>query len=108
MPTYYRVLGQVNPAATTLTNLYTVPMDTQCVSSTLSVCNMGVTTTYRVVISKGGAAINPKQYIAYDTGVEANDTIFLTLGMTLDTGDIVKVYAGTANVSFNLFGSEIA
>jgi hypothetical protein len=105
MAATYKVLGQVNPAATTLTTLYTAPAG--AVVSTLSVCNQGATTTFRVLVSVAGAALNAKQYVVYDTGVDAKDTVFLTLGMTLAATDIVKVYAGTANVSFNLFGSEV-
>ena len=106
MATFYKVLGQVNPVATTLTTLYTAPSG--AVVSTLAICNQGATTTYRVLVSVAGAALNAKQYIVYETGVNANDSVFLTLGITLAATDIVKVYAGTANVSFSLFGSEVS
>jgi hypothetical protein len=32
----------------------------------------------------------------------------VTIGITLDATDVVTVFAGTANLAFNLFGSEIA
>jgi len=107
MATAYKVLGQVNPAATTLTTLYTVPASTSAVCSTLTICNQGVSTTFRVAIRVAGAAIDPKQYIVYDNFINGNDSIYLTIGTTLATTDVVSVYAGTANVSFNLNGSEI-
>jgi len=108
MATSYKVLGQVNPAATTLTTLYTVPSATQAVASTLTICNLGTTATVRVAVRPAGAAINNKHYIVYDNVVNSNDTMFLTLGIALATTDVVSVYAGSANVSFNLYGSEIA
>ena len=43
----------------------------------------------------------------YDNYVEQYSSIFLTLGITLDTTDVVSVYAGTADVSFSLYGAEI-
>jgi len=49
----------------------------------------------------------PKHYIVYDAVVSANDTLFLTIGVALANTDVVTTYAGTANVSFNLYGSEI-
>ena len=107
MASAYKVLGQVNPSATTLTTLYTVPSATSAVASTLTVCNIGVSTNIRVAVRPAGAAIDPKHYIVYDNYVNAGDTIFLTVGLTLATTDVVSVYAGTANVSFNLYGSEI-
>ena len=42
----------------------------------------------------------------YDLPLAANDTFAATLGVTLGTTDKVRVYASTANLSFNLFGQE--
>jgi hypothetical protein len=108
MATVYKVLGQSNPSATTLTTLYTVPAATSTVASTLTVCNQGASTTFRVAVRPGGAAIAASQYLVYDATVNANDTLFFTLGITLATTDVVSVYAGTANLSFSIFGSEIS
>ena len=108
MAATYKVLGQVIPAATTLTTLYTVPSATSAVGSTLAICNQSSSTNVRVAIRPAGAAIDPKHYIVYDTVVSSNDTLFLTIGVSLATTDVVSVYAGTANVSFNLYGSEVA
>lgn len=107
MATTYKILGQVAPAATTLTTLYTVPAATSAVCSTLAICNTGVTSNVRVAIRPAGAAISIEQYIVYDNYVNAGDTVFLTIGATLATTDVVSVYTGLANVSFNLFGSEL-
>ena len=108
MPAAYKVLGQSNPSATTLTTLYTVPSSTSTVVSTLSICNTGSTaTTFRVAVRPAGASIATSQYLAYDTTILGNDAIMLTLGISLATTDVVSVYAGSANVAFSLFGSEI-
>ena len=108
MATSYKVLGQSNPAAITVTTLYTSPSVTSAVCSTLVIANLGVSTTFRVAIRPAGATLANQHYIAYDTPVNQYDTMFLTLGITLATTDVVSVYAGTATVAFSLFGSEIA
>lgn len=108
MATTYKVLGQINPAAATLSTLYPVPAATQAVSSTLTICNQGVSTSVRVAVRPAGATIDPKHYIAYDVPLNQYDMISLTIGATLAATDVVSVYAGTATVSFNLFGSEIS
>jgi hypothetical protein len=109
MPTTYKVLGQSNPAATTATTAYTVPSATNTVVSTLSVCNLSTTpATYRIAVRPAGASLTAAQYIVYDASLSSNETIALTLGLTLAATDVVTVYASTANVSFSLFGSEIA
>lgn len=108
MATTYKTLGQSAPAATTNTNLYTVPSATSAVCSTLSICNRGASTTYRVAVRPAGAALAVHHYIVYDNYVNQYDTILLTLGITLAATDVVTVYAGAATLSFSLFGSEIA
>lgn len=107
MATTYKVLGQSNPAATTLTTLYTVPSATSAVCSTLAIANLGASATVRVAVRPAGAAIANQHYIVYNTAVDQYATIFLTLGVTLATTDVVSVYASSANVAFNLYGSEI-
>lgn len=107
MANSYKVLGQSIPSAATPTSLYTVPSSTSTVASTLSVCNQGTSTNIRVAIRPAGTALSAQHYIIYDTYVNANDSLFLTLGITLATTDVVTVYAGTANVSFGLYGTEI-
>jgi len=107
MATAYKVLGQVNPAATTATTLYTVPSSTQAVCSTLSICNVGTSTTFRVAVRPAGATLDPKHYLVYEATVNAYDSVLLTLGISLATTDVVTVYAGHANLAFGLFGAEI-
>jgi glucose-6-phosphate dehydrogenase assembly protein OpcA len=108
MPTVYKVLGQSAPSATTDTTLYTVPAVTSAVVSTLVVANRAATAaTYRIAIRPAGATLANEHYIAYDVTVGASDSTTLTLGITLATTDVITVYASTADLTFNAFGSEI-
>ena len=108
MATSYKVLGQSAPAATTSANLYTAPSATSAVCSTLAVCNRGATATFRVSVRPAGTSQANQHYIVYDSTVNANDSIFITVGITLAPSDVVTVYASTGDVSFSLFGSEIS
>lgn len=109
MPTTYKVLGQVNPSATTASTLYTVPSSTSTVVSTITVANLaGTAATYRISVRPAGASQTNAMYIAYDVTVAANDTTTITLGITLATTDVITVYASTANIAFNAYGSEIS
>lgn len=109
MATTYKVLGQSNPAATTATTLYTVPSATNTVVSTISVANLtGTAATYRIAIRPAGASLANQHYLAYDITVAASDTTVMTLGITLNTTDVITIYASTANLAFSAFGSEIS
>lgn len=108
MPTTYKILGQAAPAINTPTALYAVPPATQAVVSTLAVCNRGVSTTYRVAIRPAGAAIVDAHYLAYNATLNANETVMLTLGLTLSATDIISVEAGSTTVSFSAYGAELS
>jgi len=105
----YKVLAQSAPSATTNTDVYTVGAGKQATVSTITIANRAASAaTYRIAIRVAGSALSNEEYIAYDATVPANDTIALTLGVTLGAADVVTVYASTANLSVNLFGAEIA
>ena len=109
MPTAYKVLGQSNPAATTATTLYTVPSSTSTVVSSIVIANLGAAAaTYRISVRPAGESQANKHYIVYDATVAATDSLSLTLGLTLAATDVITVYASTATMSFQAFGSEIS
>jgi hypothetical protein len=109
MPNVYKILGQVAPSATTETVLYTVPASTSAVCSSLSICNRGATqTTFRVSISAAGGATADKDFLYYDVTLAGNDTFIATIGVTLATTDRIRVYAGSGNLSFQVWGTEIS
>ena len=109
MATTYKVLGQSNPAATTLTSLYTVPAATQAVISSISVANLTATAaTFRIAVRPAGASISNQHYLGYDITVGASDTTIITVGVTMAATDVLSVYASTANLVFQAFGSEVA
>ena len=109
MATTYKVLGQSNPAATTLTTLYTVPSATEAVVSSIVIANLAASAaTFRIAIRPDGASIATSQYIAYDITVGASDSTVLTLGLTMNAADVLSVYASTTTVTFSAFGSEIS
>jgi hypothetical protein len=107
MTVAYKVLGQQAPGATTSTTLYTVPASTETVLSYVSVCNRGtVATTFRLGVDVNGAGDSNPDYVHYDTPIEAGETIFTMHGTTMDATDLLRCYAGNANLTFSAFGQE--
>jgi|TARA_A100001391_G_scaffold147318_2_gene104776 hypothetical protein len=102
-----KVLGQVDPAATTTTVLYTVPDKTQTtVSSIVAANRTGSAITFRLSVHVGGAGADDKQFLFYDKSVAANDSLSIVIGITLDQTDVIKVYTSAVDMSFNIFGCE--
>jgi len=109
MATAYKVLGQTGDASANDVSLYTVPASTETVISTIVICNReGAANTFRIAVKPDGATLANEHYLAYDSSINANDTITLTLGITIDATDVVSVGASDANVSFSAFGTEIS
>lgn len=106
MATTFKVLGQSNPAATTLTTLYTVPAATTAIVSTISVANQGAAASFRIAIRPAGATLAAQHYLTYDTAIDANQTLPITIGLTLGAGDVISVYAPNTSFSFHAYGQE--
>lgn len=105
----YKVLGQSAPAATTNTDVYTVPSATETIISTIVIANRAATAgSFRLAVRPNGATIANEHYIAYDVPIAGADSTTLTLGLTLDATDVVTFRASSADMSINVFGTEIA
>lgn len=103
----HKVLGQTAVSSTATFDLYTVPASTEAVISTIGICNRGVSANYRIAVRPAGASIEDKHFLVYDASVNANDSAFLTLGVSMAATDVLTVAAGNTHVSFSAFGVEI-
>jgi hypothetical protein len=109
MSSVYKILGQVATSGAASVDLYVVPTGVSAVCSTLSSCALGASSYLRVATIPSGQTIEQKHYIMYDSYVNQYDSLFLTLGVTLASGDKMTVYAsGGGPVAFSLFGTEIS
>lgn len=109
MANVYKVLGQVADASANDVSLYAVPSSTEAVVSTIVICNReAAANTFRIAVKPDNATLANEHYLAYDSSIAANDTIALTLGITLGDTDVISCGASDANVSFSVFGSEIS
>jgi len=104
----YKVLGQSNPSANTDTDVYTVPSAHSAVISTITICNqIAANATISCAVRPAGATISNQHYIVRNATVTGNETYALTFGITLDATDVFTVNASSANVSINVYGSEL-
>ena len=109
MANAYKVLGQLADASANDVTLYTCPSSTETVISSIIICNReSATNTFRLAVKANGGSVANEDYIAYDARFGANDTITMTLGITIDASDVICAGASDANVSFSVFGAEIS
>lgn len=106
------ILGQVAPAASTWTELYTVPMNTLA-SLRVIVANRGSTETHFIIAAEPAGAPAPaappnESHIASGTpgeGIQGN-TSGSSIAFLAQAGVVVKVFALNSNLSFTASGEE--
>lgn len=110
MATAYKILGQVHPAGTSNTDLYTVGSGKSAVVSSLTISNVTASaSSARVWVRAGGSAAAHVYALIYDAAIAANSVNTFTLGITLSATDVLTVRSGTgADLTFMAFGSEIS
>ena len=108
MPRNYTILGQINPAANTLTRLYQVPAGNSAVISSINIANLdGSAAAFSVAANVSGVATANANYLAWRVTIPARDSISLSLGVTLNASSQISVNANTSTVSFSAFGTEM-
>jgi hypothetical protein len=110
MATTYKILGQVLPADTSVTDLYTVPASTSTVVSTITATNVdGVPSNIFIYAVASGDTAGTSNALVYDALLGANTVQAFTLGVTLAAGDKLQVALETGSaVNFQAFGSELS
>lgn len=104
----YKILGQTNLTANTLSTVYTVPTSNSAVISTIVVCNLSANaSTFRLAAVPSGSSISNQHYINYNTPIPGNDSIAVTIGMTLSANDSIRANGTSSNLAISIFGSEI-
>lgn len=106
----YRILGQINPASNTLSNVYVVPSGNSAIISSIVVASLseaGTGNSFSLAVNVGGVQVSNTNYIAYKVNCPVKDTITLTLGITLNAGSILSANANCGNFAFTAFGTEI-
>lgn len=105
----YKILGQSAPGATTDTDIYTVPANTEAVISSIVIANRSNSAaTYNIAARPNGATLANEHYVAFNITVAGNDSTALSLGLTMDAADVLTVQGSSADLTFSVFGSEIS
>jgi hypothetical protein len=107
----YRILGQ-NTAAGAIATYSTLagPVGTgkSWVVSTITICNQAASAgTYRLAITSSTSPAN-SEFIVFGASVPANDTVTLTLGITMQAGKYIMISGSANTLSFSAFGTEIS
>ena len=110
MATAYKY-SQVQGTAGTSTyaTLYTTPAATEAVISSIVITNQSSSAvTVRIGLDTTAGTPGASEWLVYDAAIAGNDTVALTLGVTLDAEKFVRVSSSADTCNFTAFLSEIS
>jgi hypothetical protein len=113
MANTYKILGQVNPAANTQSNVYVVPAATSAVINSIQISNHLPTTnvSYSLIVMPSANFSSPtsngQYFIIRGSTIPGGDAATLTLSLSLPAGTIIAANTNYANLAFSAFGVEI-
>tara|TARA_B110000285_G_C14524808_1_gene338176 strand:+ start:85 stop:417 length:333 start_codon:yes stop_codon:yes gene_type:complete len=110
MATAYKFAQVQGTASTgTFATLYTTPASTEAVVSSLVITNQtGSAVTVRVGMDATAGTPSASEFLVYDAALAGNDTVALTLGITMDAAKFIRVSSSAATCNFTAFLSEIS
>ena len=110
MATAYKYAQVQGTASTgTYATLYTTPSATEAVISSLVITNQASSdVTVRIGLDTTAGTPGASEWLVYDAVVAGNDTVALTLGVTLDAAKFIRVSSSADTCNFSAFLSEIS
>ena len=108
MANIHKVLGQINPSANTLTNVYVTGTGTSAIVSTITIRNLnGANSSYSLVVRPNNESLDNKHYIIRGGIIPARELISITGAVTMNAGVILAANTNSSSISFNAYGVEI-
>lgn len=93
----------------TYATLYTTPSATEAVISSLVITNQASSdVTVRIGLDTTAGTPGASEWLVYDAVVAGNDTIALTLGVTMPASNYIRVSSSANTCNFSAFLSEIS
>lgn len=110
MATTYKYSQVQGTASTgTYSTLYNTASATSAVISSLVVCNQASSdVTVRIGLDTTAGTPAASEFLVYDAVVAGNDTVALTLGVTLEPSRFIRVASSASTCNFTAFLSEIS
>tara|TARA_R110000765_G_scaffold320494_1_gene412498 strand:+ start:226 stop:561 length:336 start_codon:yes stop_codon:yes gene_type:complete len=104
--TYAQVQGTASTA--TYATLYETVAFTEAVISSLVITNQSSSAiTIRIGMDNTAGTPGVSEFLVYDAAIAGNDTVALTLGITMGHGKFIRVSSSANTCNFTAFLSEI-
>jgi len=106
--TYKYSQAQGTSSTETYTTVYNSPASTQAVISSLVICNASSSDiTVRVGLDTTDGTPSSSEFLVYDAAIAGNDTVSLTLGISMEADKYLRASSSSSACVFSAFVSEI-
>lgn len=106
---YKQAQVQGTAAVGTFATLYSSASTVTAILGTIGICNTAsVAATYRVGVMASAGTPAGAELRIFDSTISANDTAFMTVGLTVDPSRFVRVSSSASTVTFFASVSEIS
>lgn len=107
--TYKLPQVQGTSSVSTYATLYSTSGSVSGVVSTIAVCNTAASSaTYRIAVMPTEGTPSAEHWIVYGASVPANETIFLTVGLSIPASRFIRVSSSANTVTFAASVSELS
>jgi len=108
MPTSYEILGQINPAANTLTNVFVTTASSSAIVGSITIHNFSdANASYSIVVRPINETLASKHHIIRGGIVPARELITITGAVTMNSSVILAANTNSSSITFNAYGGEI-
>ena len=110
MATAYKYAQVQGTASTgTYATLYSTPAATEAVISSIVITNQSSSAvTVRIGLDTTAGTPGASEWLVYDAAIAGNDTVALTLGVTMDAQKYLRISSSANTCNFSAFLSEIS
>ena len=110
MATAYKYAQVQGTASTgTYSTLYNTPAATEAVISSIVITNQASSdVTVRIGLDTTAGTPGASEWLVYDAVVAGNDTVALTLGVTMPASNYIRISSSANTCNFSAFLSEIS
>lgn len=108
MPQTYKILGQVQPTANTLTNVYVTATSTSAIIGSFVISNTTATArSYQLTLRPINEAANVKHILVFHNQVPAATTIVISGGIVMGPNTILAANTSDTSIHFQAYGVEV-
>lgn len=108
MANSYKILGQINPSANAITNVYVTDASVSAIVSSITITNLtDSNSSYSLIVRPINETLSDKHFIIRGGIIPTREQITIASAATMNSNVILAANTNNSDISFQAFGVEI-